>query len=66
MSERFCGERYGRLMSWQRTVAVKSLKRELINDDRLAWKQRSHRAGRHLGNGQEYSVFQVFGAPKRK
>jgi hypothetical protein len=28
MSGRFCGERYGRLMSWQRTVSVKSLKRE--------------------------------------
>jgi hypothetical protein len=65
MPERFCGERYGRLMSWQRTVAVKSLKRELINDDRLVWKQWSHRAGRHLGIGQECSAFQVFGAPKR-
>jgi hypothetical protein len=39
--------------------------RELINDDRLAWKQWSNRAGRHLGDGQEYSAFQVFGAPKK-
>jgi hypothetical protein len=40
--------------------------RGLINDDRLAWKQWSDGAGRHLGNGHEYSVFQVFGAPKKK
>jgi hypothetical protein len=39
--------------------------RELVNADRLVWKQWSDRAGRHLGNGQEYSVFQVFGAPKK-